>query len=334
MSNGQCDPCGTRDSKKWFLVGIGLTIGFFLFLMIATRIRSRANNKSLHSSIKRICITHIQLLSYIMALNVPWPFFIVFVFYFVTAVVSNSAPMAATECLMQQEGEFAGVAINQLQFMSVEINNFFAVSLIVLVLAPFLIVIPLNIVWWIVLSPFSRIFSCGRPLRTAVCGCGGKQKRRVVKNKKEEQDNDNENESKNNKKNKKNKRKSRDDNKEQHDDKIEYEYGEDSCTLCCRWFCNCCRCCPKCCVRRCEKKKGSLEDNTEYRPSTFDACVASSVLVMYLVLPSIWRICFTALQSYKIGDQTFAAVNLEQKWFQGDHFLLCVYAAFPALLVR
>ena len=164
-SNRFCEKCGSKENKKWLLVGIGSTIAFFLFLMIASRIRSRATSKSLHSSLKRICITHIQLLSYIMGLNVPWPYFVLFVMYFVTAVVSNSAPMAATECLLQQEGKFAGVAINQLSLMDVQVNDFFSVSLISLVLAPIFVIIPFNIIWWIILSPFSRIFSCGRPLR-------------------------------------------------------------------------------------------------------------------------------------------------------------------------
>jgi hypothetical protein len=274
ISNRECQLCGTKESKKWLLVGIGSTIVFFLFLMIASRIRSRANAKSLHSSLKRICITHIQLLSYIMGLNVPWPYFILFIMYFLTAVVSNSAPMAATECLLQQDGEFAGVAFNQIELFETQINDFFTVSLISLVIAPIAIVLPFNIVWWIILSPFSRIFSCGRRLRFGTCG------------------------------------------------------------LCC---CRSClvKCCCACCRKRFEKKDegGYTTGQPEYRPTTMDACVSSTVLIMYMVLPSIWRICFTALQSYRVGTELRASIDLEQKWFEGGHFYLCMCAALPGLLV-
>ena len=97
-SNRQCEECGSKENKKWLLVGIGTTIMFFLFLMIASRIRSRSRSKTLHSSLKRICITHIQLLAYIMSLNVPWPYFVSFVFYFFTAVSVHVLTGAAAAC--------------------------------------------------------------------------------------------------------------------------------------------------------------------------------------------------------------------------------------------
>lgn len=54
---------------------------------------------------------------------------------------------------------------------------------------------------------------------------------------------------------------------------------------------------------------------------------------MYMVLPSIWRICFTALQSYRVGNQLYASVDLEQRWFEDGHFYLCTCAALPALII-
>jgi hypothetical protein len=92
-----------------------------------------------------------------------------FIMYFLTAVVSNSAPMAAAECLLQSDGQFAGINVaNEIELpklFNVEINDFFTVSLISLVISPIIVILPFNIVWWIILSPFSRIFSCGRKLR-------------------------------------------------------------------------------------------------------------------------------------------------------------------------
>ena len=52
--------------------------------------------------------------------------------------------MAATECLLQQEGEFSGVSIIQHEYIGVQVNDFFAISLTCLVLAPILIVVSRN----------------------------------------------------------------------------------------------------------------------------------------------------------------------------------------------
>ena len=106
----------------------------------------------------------------------PWPYFIVFVFYFVTAVVSNSAPIAATECLLQSEGEFTGVALNQLQVFSINVEDFFSVALICLVLCPFLLVIPFNLLYWI-LPPVFESALVWSPLRVTVCCCSAPPRR-------------------------------------------------------------------------------------------------------------------------------------------------------------
>ena len=141
---------------------------------------------------------------------------------------------------------------------------------------------PLNIVYWIILSPFSRAFSCGRPLRITVCG--GKRKAKKEPS---------------------------------------------CCARCCLSFGK--KCCCRCCVRRCEIKKTAKQ--LEYRPTTCDAFLASTVLIMYMMLPSIWRICFLALQSYRIGNQLYASIDLEHRWFEGNHLTLSVLVALPSLLV-
>ena len=287
-STNQCEQCGLKEDKIWFLVGIGGTITVFLFLMIASRIRSSSQRRyRWHSSIKRICITHIQILSYIMGLNVPWPEFIVMVFYFFTAVVSNAAPIAATECLLQEEGKFAGISIDQIDYVpiGIKVNNFFAISLIALVLAPIVIIVPVNMVYWIVLSPFNRVFSCGRKIRIATCG--------------------------------------------RRKNKQTGSFEPNRCTSCCISCCNTC-CCPRCCKRLCEPKKITFE---RYIPSNFDAFVASTILVLYMILPSIWRICFSALMSYRVGDEVFVSYDLEQRWMEGDHLLLVTCAVIPSMFL-
>ena len=37
--------------------------------------------------------------------------------------------------------------------------------------------------------------------------------------------------------------------------------------------------------------------------------------------------------SYRIGDDVFVSYNLEQRWMEGDHFLVVVCAVIPAMLI-
>ena len=69
----RCYPCPEKSLNAFLLVlAIVFAIGVLLFL-IRLRIRTRSSRKSVHSSVKRILMTHVQIIGIVVGLNVPWP---------------------------------------------------------------------------------------------------------------------------------------------------------------------------------------------------------------------------------------------------------------------
>ena len=70
-AQGRCFPC---DDSGAALTILFMLIIFLLFiLMIGLKMRSSGRKKAAHSTLKRTLLNHLQMVSIVMSLNVPWP---------------------------------------------------------------------------------------------------------------------------------------------------------------------------------------------------------------------------------------------------------------------
>ena len=94
-----CVSCGNSDSNggKSVIVAVAVLVILILFIMLNTlRMRSfrsfdaQRRRKSLHSTIKRIVLSHLQMVSIVLGLSVPWPPLLETVLNTVSSVASFS----------------------------------------------------------------------------------------------------------------------------------------------------------------------------------------------------------------------------------------------------
>ena len=171
----QCQPCG--DPAKGELdakVGLALImLGIFAVFsaMIALKVRSahRPYRKAVHSTMKRILVSHMQTLSLAYGFNVAWPDGLNEFMKQLTVVVTLTDQIGSIEC----EPGIRDIAKNG----GNKHANIFYSGHSGLLIAPWFSV-PLLWLYWIHLSPSSKIWTCGGNLAESEityfrCCCGG-----------------------------------------------------------------------------------------------------------------------------------------------------------------
>ena len=76
-----CFPCaGPEEQASSFVFGVLVilflfcVVGMLVFLKVKSSVRGdKEKNKAVHSTIKRILLSHLQVIALCMSLNVPWP---------------------------------------------------------------------------------------------------------------------------------------------------------------------------------------------------------------------------------------------------------------------
>jgi flagellar biogenesis protein FliO len=99
-ARNQCLPCagkdGDGDTAVLFLIGI---LAFVLFvLLLAQKVRSKGKKKAASSTLKRTLLSHVQMISIIMSLNVQWPAAIRTVLVGISGLISVSGHTSALHC--------------------------------------------------------------------------------------------------------------------------------------------------------------------------------------------------------------------------------------------
>ena len=153
----RCVSCGTVDSRDFsgvfLLFALGSCCALILFgFLVALRKKaftkdatSKNRRKSIHSTMKRILLSHTQLLDTVMHLNVPWP----------TLLVS----------ILQGLGNFSGSfgdSVNSMECLYAEGSHadFYLATLLVVAVAPFVFVGVLA-TYWHCGATRSRYLGCG-----------------------------------------------------------------------------------------------------------------------------------------------------------------------------
>ena len=160
----ECEYCydGTgagEDGKKPLIDGklkvalvFTAVVGVFAF-MTGLKVRSqRRDIKAVHSTMKRILVSHIQTLSLVYGFNVSWPDLLDTIIYIMTSVVTLTNQIGAIECddAVKDVAESSG---------SKHANIFYSSHLGMLA-TPYLMM-PFLWIYWIYIAPCSWVFKCG-----------------------------------------------------------------------------------------------------------------------------------------------------------------------------
>ena len=96
--SGRCVECGgAGGSMALFLLTV-LGVVVLFVLLIAVKMRSTGKKKAEHSTMKRILLTHLQMISIVLSLNVSWPTTVRTFLSLASSLASISAQAASIQC--------------------------------------------------------------------------------------------------------------------------------------------------------------------------------------------------------------------------------------------
>jgi hypothetical protein len=155
VEGGRCEECaGSGGSAALVVIAVFLAVIIFTIL-VALKMRSSRSKKAEHSTMKRTLLTHLQMLSIVMSLTVPWPVAVRSILTFVSSITSISAQASSIQCTTTGEG-LAHATI-------------FYITLTCSVLLPFVMML-VTFVYWFVCVPQCKVLSCGKKLRqSSIC---------------------------------------------------------------------------------------------------------------------------------------------------------------------
>jgi hypothetical protein len=154
-TQGSCESCDV-DNFSSILASVGLLLLLFIivFVLIFLKIKTAtsghgAKTKAIHSTIKRIMLSHMQIISMCISLNVPWPKIIVEMMTTFSSASSVSERVNAMGCYFETD-----VVVNKdAQLL------YYSTTLVLLL--PIVIVV-ISWLYWIVLVPYCNFLACGR----------------------------------------------------------------------------------------------------------------------------------------------------------------------------
>ena len=171
---GKCNECPSTEGAQLLVIVVVLGSLLFISLLIFLKLKSVSSGKhvrsrAIHATLKRILLTHLQIVTLVASLNVPWPseFLSMVAVFSSTSTVSQhlnalSCEMARGQNPVKQE------------------SRLLYVQTIMLVFTP-PITILLLFVYFVVLSPVCKCMTCGNVLkRSTICNMNrfSKQHRR------------------------------------------------------------------------------------------------------------------------------------------------------------
>ena len=110
---GECRKCGT-SGESIALIFIAALVAIILFVvLIALKMKSSGKKKKAeHSTIKRTLLTHLQMVTIVMSLAVPWPSAVRVTMTFVSSVTSVSSHSSSIHCSTNDgKGIFYGLLL-------------------------------------------------------------------------------------------------------------------------------------------------------------------------------------------------------------------------------
>ena len=147
MSNGICLKC-SKGGGLGFMIAAVICGVFFFVVIVGMKLKSSGHRKAEHSTMKRTFLTHIQMVSIVLSLNVPWPLYVRTCMEFVSSFLSVNAAASSVQC---------GVG-------GMSMNDFYYGALVASVLLPF-VMVGFTYMYWIVVVPHCKCLSCGITLK-------------------------------------------------------------------------------------------------------------------------------------------------------------------------
>ena len=164
-TQSSCVPCSTskEDNGTTAIVAFAV-LGIFILFVVLNVLRMRSfrifdaerRRKSLHSTIKRIILSHLQMVSIVLGLSVPWPQLLKIVLNAVSSVASFSEGINSFECLYQD----------------IDHSDFYNGVLVFTAVGPLLFVGGIAIYWFGLVHCFGPL-KCGSQIQSGV-GAGPK----------------------------------------------------------------------------------------------------------------------------------------------------------------
>ena len=139
-------------SLFYFETGIsffGMLVGFRLNNF--RKFQKDRRRKADHSTMKRIFLSHLQTLSMILSLNVPWPKTLKDILTSATSVASVGSELNGFECLWRRAH-----------------YEFYVITLVTAAVLP-IVFVGIMAVYWFIFAPFHKIMACGTKLRQVGC---------------------------------------------------------------------------------------------------------------------------------------------------------------------
>ena len=151
-------------------MGVIAGLFFVIAVLIYLKLKSVTKNthvktRAIHATLKRILLTHMQVVAMVATLNVPWPRDFLNMVSVFSATSSVSQHMSALSCEMTKYSDPVGK----------EANLLYSQTILLVCLPPVTIVF--MFVYWVVLVPYLKCLGCFRPLRASpICNCFVKSK--------------------------------------------------------------------------------------------------------------------------------------------------------------
>ena len=151
-TKSKCVPCDNEfNYGKSILIAFAVLILFVLFVLLNTmRMRSfrsfdaERRRKSLHSTIKRIVLSHIQMLGIVLGLTVPWPNLLETVLTTLSSVASFSEGVNSFECL----------------YKGIDHASFYNGVLVFTAVGPLVFALGIALYWFVLVRKFKAL-KCG-----------------------------------------------------------------------------------------------------------------------------------------------------------------------------
>jgi len=141
---------------------VGVIAGsiFVIAVLIYLKLKSvtktmHVKTRAIHATLKRILLTHMQVVAMVATLNVPWPRDFLDMVTVFSATSSVSQHMSALSCEMTKYSDPVGK----------EANLLYSQTILLVCLPPVTTVF--MFVYWVVLAPYLKCLACFRPLRAS-----------------------------------------------------------------------------------------------------------------------------------------------------------------------
>eukprot|EP00946_MAST-07B_sp_MAST-7B-sp1_P001730 g1730.t1 len=154
-----CFPCaGPEEQASSFVFGVLVilflfcVVGMLVFLKVKSSVRGdKEKNKAVHSTIKRILLSHLQVIALCMSLNVPWPKLLLDMMVLFSSVSSVSKHVSSLGCFYDTDAQSAG-----------KNARFLYASAATVLVVPFFFAL-VTWVYWMFLVPTcaGRVLACG-----------------------------------------------------------------------------------------------------------------------------------------------------------------------------